>query len=342
MKVLLIKTSSMGDVLHALPAITDAVRAIPEIEFHWVVEENFTEIATWHKNVTRVIPIALRRWRKNWFTGFFAWRRFKKLLRTECYDTIIDAQSLLKSALVTRQARGEKHGLDFKSAREPLAATFYRKRHYIAHEQHAVARLRELFAKALHYSLPTTAPDYGIDYSRLPSTSVVVPERYVVCLHGTTWESKHYPVAYWQQLITKITAQQMPVLLLWGNQTEKDRAELLATDNALVTVLPRCSLGEIAAILSRAIAVVAVDTGLSHLSAALHRPTIGLYGATNPKRTGTEGINQVHLAATAPSCTPCLQRTCTYAGSSIEKPACYDSINPERVMPHLLPLLRVQ
>ncbi|MBX9704972.1 MAG: lipopolysaccharide heptosyltransferase I, partial [Gammaproteobacteria bacterium] len=307
----MIKTSSMGDVLHALPAITDAVHAIPDIEFHWVVEENFTDIAAWHKNVTRVIPVALRRWRKNWFRGFFEWRRFKKLLRTENYDTVLDAQGLLKSALITRQAVGEKHGLDRNSAREPLAATFYRKRHYIAREQHAVARLRELFAKALHYPLPMTAPDYGIDCSRLPAAPIALPARFVVCLHGTTWDSKHYPVAYWQQLITQITAQQMPVLLFWGNSVEKARAELLAADNTLVTIVPRCSLAEIATILSKATAVVAVDTGLSHLSAALHRPTIGLYGATDPKRTGTEGVNQIHLAATAPGCTPCLQRVCT-------------------------------
>ncbi len=339
MKVLIIKTSSMGDILHTLPALTDAANAIANIEFHWVVEENFAEIPTWHKNVTNVIPIAFRRWRKNILVKLFSheWRKVKQQLRYEQYDLVIDAQGLIKSALITRLTRGPKHGLDSKSARESLASLAYKYQHAVNKKQHAVTRVRQLFAQALHYNLPTSEANYGIDNNKLPRLNFSLPQNYIICLHGTTWVTKHYPLAYWSELITQLTAKQMPIVLPWGNDIEKQRAEQLAKNNALVTVLPHCNLSQIASVIANAMTVIAVDTGLSHLSAALHKPTIGLYGPTNPALTGTEGPNQIHLAATAPNCVPCLQRTCHYFGQAIQQPACFDSVNPDRIMQHLPP-----
>lgn len=341
MKVLIIKTSSMGDVLHTLPALTDAARVIPNITFDWVVEENFVEIPRWHSHVNRVIPVALRRWRKNIFRNFFSkeYRTFKKSLRNERYDVVIDAQGLLKSAWLTRLARGEKHGLDKYSAREGLAGFFYQKKHKVERRQHAVKRVRELFAKALGYSVPHAEADYGIDHSKLSPLSFSLPHRYIVCLHGTTWATKHYPENYWIELIKKITAEKISVALPWGNEIEKARATRFAENNPLAIVLPKCNLSQMATVLDKATAIVAVDTGLSHLSAALHKLTIGLYGPTNPALTGTEGPNQIHLAAHFP-CAPCLQRVCTYTNLSIEKPACFDTVNPDRIMQHLEPILK--
>jgi heptosyltransferase-1 len=151
MRVLIVKTSSMGDVLHTLPALTDAMQAIPGIRFDWVVEEGFAQIPTWHEAVDRVIPVAIRRWRKAWFSAPIKAERkaFREAVQAQRYDAIIDAQGLVKSAaLVTRLAHGVKHGMDWQTAREPLASLFYNRRHHIAKQQHAVERTRELFAKA--------------------------------------------------------------------------------------------------------------------------------------------------------------------------------------------------
>ncbi|STW67002.1 lipopolysaccharide heptosyltransferase I [Klebsiella pneumoniae] len=150
MRVLIVKTSSMGDVLHTLPALTDAAQAIPGIRFDWVVEEGFAQIPSWHKSVERVIPVAIRRWRKAWFSAPIKAERqaFRETVQAVKYDAIIDAQGLVKSAaLVTRLAHGVKHGMDWQTAREPLASLFYNRRHHIAKQQHAVERTRELFAK---------------------------------------------------------------------------------------------------------------------------------------------------------------------------------------------------
>lgn len=152
MRVLIVKTSSMGDVLHTLPSLTDAMQAIPGIRFDWVVEEGFAQIPTWHAAVDRVIPVAIRRWRKAWFSAPIKAERkaFRDALQAHHYDAIIDAQGLVKSAaLVTRLAHGIKHGMDWQSAREPLASLFYNRRHAIAKQQHAVERTRSCSQRAL-------------------------------------------------------------------------------------------------------------------------------------------------------------------------------------------------
>lgn len=164
MRVLIVKTSSMGDVLHTLPALTDAAQAIPGIRFEWVVEEGFAQIPHGIKRRTGD-PVAIRRWRKAQFSAPIKAERqtFREAVQAVKYDAIIDAQGLVKSAaLVTRPAHGVKHGMDWQSAREPLASLFYNRRHHIAKQQHAVERTRELFAKSLGYAKPQTRGDYAI------------------------------------------------------------------------------------------------------------------------------------------------------------------------------------
>lgn len=334
MKVLVIKTSSMGDVLHTFPALSDALEAIPNLTFHWVVEENFAELPKWHRGVSKVIPVAVRRWRKSIFSSKTRkeFSQFVRQLREENYDAVIDAQGLLKSAALSLFAKGLTQGLDKTSAREGLASLFYHRRHKVARQQHAVLRLRQLFAAALGYTLPNTVANYGIDLDKLPELDFILPKNYLLCLHGTTWETKHYPEAYWIELLAELSKRGQAVVLPWGSAAEKARAEKFAADNPLITVLPKCNLTQVAKVLGGARAVISVDTGLSHLSAALHKPTIALYGPTNPALTGTEGPNQIHLAATAPPCAPCLQRVCNYSGSRVQYPACFDSINPARIL----------
>jgi len=165
MRVLLIKTSSLGDVLHTLPALTDAAEAIPGIRFDWVVEEAFAEIPEWHPAVGRMIQVAIRRWRKAPLKAILSgeWTTFRRQLRAREYDLVLDAQGLIKSALLSRMAKGRVVGLDKNSAREPLASRFYQQGFPVERGEHAIVRLRKLFAKALDYELPTSALDYGIN-----------------------------------------------------------------------------------------------------------------------------------------------------------------------------------
>jgi len=294
MRVLIVKTSSMGDVLHTLPALTDAMQALPGITFDWVVEEGFAQIPSWHPAVDRVIPVAIRRWRKHWFGAETRQQRcdFKRLLQSRTYDVIIDAQGLVKSAaLVTRMAKGKKHGLDSKSAREPFASWFYDIRHHVEKKQHAVERIRELFAKSLGYQKPTTQGDYAIA-SRFLATLPADHEKYLVFLHATTRDDKHWPEENWRQLIGLLASTPLRIKLPWGAEHEHQRALRLAEGYDQVDVLPKLSLEKVATILAGAEAVVSVDTGLSHLTAALDRPNITLYGPTDPGLIGGYGQNQ--------------------------------------------------
>ncbi|MEN5030241.1 lipopolysaccharide heptosyltransferase I [Pseudomonas sp. Ps21-P2] len=348
MRVLLIKTSSLGDVIHTLPALTDAMGALPGIQFDWVVEEGFAEIPTWHPAVANVIPVAIRRWRKNlWQTlKNGEWRQFKQRLRDTRYDLVIDAQGLLKSAWLTRYVKAPIAGLDKTSAREPMAARFYDRPYAVARGQHAVERLRQLFGQALGYQVSAGLGDYGLDRSRLLTATNDAP--FVLFLHGTTWDTKHWPELYWRQLAERMIGQGLEVRLPWGNLAEKARAERIADglDNAVV--LPKLNLAGVARVLASAQGCVAVDTGLGHLAAALDVPTLSLFGPTNPGLTGAYGRSQVHLAADYPACAPCLQKKCTYrptpedqrqVDTEREWPMCFTRLNPERVANQLGALL---
>ncbi|WP_034943179.1 lipopolysaccharide heptosyltransferase RfaC [Erwinia oleae] len=294
MQVLIVKTSSMGDVLHTLPALTDAMRALPGIRFDWVVEEGFAQIPAWHPAVDRVIPVAIRRWRKHWFGSDVREERFrfKQDVQSRQYDLVIDAQGLIKSAaLVTRIAKGIKHGQDSRSAREPFASWWYDQRHEINKQQHAVQRTRELFAKSLGYPLPESKGDYAIASHFLAEPPADV-NQYLVFLHATTRDAKHWPESHWRDLIGLLQNTGLRIKLPWGTDHEHQRAQRLAQGFDNVEVLPRLTLEQIARVLAGARAVVSVDTGLSHLTAALDRPNITLYGPTDPGLIGGYGKNQ--------------------------------------------------
>ena len=295
-RVLIVKTSSMGDVIHTLPAVSDACTVFPDIEFDWIVEETFSEIPAWHPRVENVIPVAIRRWRKNIFKlmGSDEWALFRAGISRNHYDCIIDAQGLIKSAILTRFANGKICGYDRHSAREPLATIAYQQKFSVAKEQHAVERIRELFAKALGYEKPQTAPDYGIDRRRFGEQA---EPPYVLFLHGTTREDKHWPDEYWQTLCRLLCDAGINVRLPWWTDTEHRRARLIAEMHPRAEVLSRTNLAGMAATIACARAVVAVDTGLGHLAAALAVPALSLYGSTSPKLVGAYGPNQFHLCA---------------------------------------------
>lgn len=289
----------MGDVLHTLPALTDAINAYPDIRFDWAVEEGFAQIPSWHQAVDTVIPVAIRRWRKSWFSAPIRAERaqFRQAIQAHHYDVVIDAQGLLKSAfLVTRYAKGTKHGYSRQSAREPLASFFYDIRHDVSKKMHAVERIRQLFALSLNYPIPQSQGDYGIaqHFLSLPSFD----ERpYLVFLHATTRDEKHWPESHWRELIALLADSGLRIKLPWGAEHEHQRAIRLAKDFDYVDVLPKMSLADVAQVIAGAKSVVSVDTGLSHLTAALDKPNITLFGPTDPGLIGGYGKDQTSVKA---------------------------------------------
>lgn len=321
----------MGDLIHTLPALTDAGHAIPGIEFDWMVEEGFAEIPAWHPLVRKVIPVALRRWRKNIFARE-TWREIRAArarLQAKHYDVVLDAQALVKSAWLTWLAKkGERVGLNWSSARESLASLAYQRTCEVNFYQHATVRMRSLFSQALGYALPDTAPDFGLNRDRWVNQAG--KERYLVFLHGTTWPSKQWPESDWAALAGMAARAGYRIKMSGGSDEEVARAQRIASLQPAVDVRPRLDIASMAALLANAEAAVAVDTGFGHLAAALGVPTVSIYGATNPQYTGALGARSVHVTAHFP-CSPCLNRTCTYKGVSDVKPACYGTVPPVRV-----------
>lgn len=330
MRVLVVKTSSMGDVIHTLPAVTDAANAIESIEFDWLVEEDFAEIPRWHPAVKRVIPVALRRWRKNIIKNLFSeeFANFRKQLKLYQYDYIIDAQGLMKSAVLARMANGKVHGQSFKSAREPWAAGLYHYQYPITKQKHAIERVRKLFAKVLNYKISGPL-DYGINVTRSKSTQFRKPK--VMLLHGTTWRSKCWPATYWQRLATLLAQQGYYIYIPSGNTEEYERAKLIAGNLKDVKVMQRKSISELAKIIYNVDWVVAVDTGFAHLAAALNVPTISIYGATDSKKTGARGKSQLQLQADQ-DCSPCFSRRCKFTENSFSIQPCMQDLTPEKIV----------
>jgi heptosyltransferase I len=331
----------MGDVIHTLPALTDAVHALNHISFDWVVEPGFAEVPTWHPAVEKVIPFAFRKWRKS------PWQcikqkegqRFVNELRKTHYDLVIDAQGLIKSALITRLAVGKRVGLNRNSAREGLASLAYDRKINVPKGQHAVQRIRQLFAQALEYPESMTPPDYGIEKSRLAPLSY--GEKSLIFLHGTTWTTKHWPESYWQELAYLALKAGFEILLPWGNEIEQQRARSIRAfceqkgSANLPQILPKLSLAEVTSLIAKAKGIVAVDTGLGHMAAAMAIPTVSLYGPTDPGLTGAYGPSQTHLKSSF-SCSPCLGRECKLGQNFEINPPCFSSLPPEAVLQTLV------
>ena len=295
MRVLVVKMSSLGDVIHTLPALTDAAGKLPGIRFDWVVEEDFAEIPAWHPAVETVIPVALRRWRKRPLRSFRGaeWRRARNSLRRPVYDAVIDAQGLMKSAAIARQVRAPRYGMDRKSVRERLACAVYQHKIPVPRDMHAVQRTRLLFSRALGYQLPGEQGDYGIR-NQLTCTRPPLP-RGLLFFHGSARAEKLWPESHWRELLQQVARAGYRVWLPWGNDLELERARRIAAGCTAAQVLPRLDLRGLADMLLRVRAAVAVDTGLGHLAAALDVPTVSLYGPTSTRLVGAYGPHQVHL-----------------------------------------------
>lgn len=315
--IVLIKTSSLGDVLHNLPVVTDICRHFPDAKIDWVVEESFAALPALHPKVSRVISVAVRRWRKSWWSSRGEIQTVCRDLREQHYDFAIDTQGLLKSALITRCVKLSRCGFDSKSAREPIASLFYDHKYFVAKGQHAVERNRQLAGLALGYT-PKGEPDYGIKAPAVEFPWLSLSKPYIVLLHATSRDDKLWDEANWIALGNRLSSEGFQLVLPWGSEKEKARSERLTATIPNTICPPRLNLIEAAALLGHAHAVVGVDTGLSHLAAALNVPTIGIYTATDPGLTGLyAGKRAINLGGTrmspsvdevlstlAPSCLP--------------------------------------
>jgi heptosyltransferase-1 len=340
MRVLIVRLSSMGDLVQTLPALSDAARTYPAIRFDWAVDESFAQVPTWHRNVENVFASAFRRWGGGMIGAVRDGEigSFLKALRANRYDAIVDVQGEWKSATIALAARGPKRGYDATSIHEWGAHLLYGRRLPVSKGQHSIQRMRQLLAQALDYSYSDCEVDYGVDPSRLVDSAFQTSRPYAVFIHSTSWESKCWPEGYWTELRSLAVNAGYHVVLPWGTGAERERAERIAGAEQQATVLPRLSIAEKAAIISRAAFTVGLDTGLSHIAAAFDIPSVTIYGATDPLLVGATGKNQIHLASDF-ECVKCHEVICSYSQPTPLKPACFVKISPVRVWQEVMDLL---
>ena len=287
MRLLLVKTSSMGDLVHNLPMVADIRHRFPDAVIDWVAEESFVEIARMSEDVAQVIPVALRRWKHEVFRSR-TWKEIaacRRALQAHRYDLILDTQCLIKSALLARTANGPAHGQDRDTAREGIASRFYDVTHHIPRGLHAVTRNRMLAAEALGYALPQTPPEYRL---RIPECTLpfALPMHYAVLLHATSRASKQWPEEHWISFCRAIAHDYLHILLPWGNENERARAERIASHVPQATVLPRLNLTQLARVMQQSRLIVGVDTGLMHLAVGLNVPTLAIFRDTDVAKVG--------------------------------------------------------
>jgi heptosyltransferase-1 len=284
--ILFIKTSSLGDVIHQMPAVTEARKALAHARFTWLVEEAFAPLVALHPAVDAVLPVAWRRWRRSLYAPatLAEIARSLRAIRAQGYDEIVDSQGLLRTALMARLARGRRHGYDAASIREPLASYFYDRRYAVSLALHAVERNRRLCGLALGYA-PQGAPDFGLDRARFAAAS----GRYAVLLHATAQPGKQWPQTHWIALGKALAGAGFDLVLPWGTEAERARSKQMAAALPRARVPKRAPLDQVAGLIAGAALVVGVDTGLLHLAAALGVPLVAIFAGSKPDLTAPVG-----------------------------------------------------
>lgn len=331
-RILIVKMSALGDILHTLPAVTDALKHDPSLQTDWLCEEPFADIARLHPGLHQVIPHGRLRWKKRrlaFATLKEQWQFYCGLRRNQ-YDLVIDAQGRIKSARVGWLSGAPVFGADEQSATDAETRHVYRQGYPIT-EVNAIERTRELFGKVLGYQ-PSGQPDFGINTERLAACP---PEwqGQLIFFHGTTWDSKHWPERQWCELLQLARQAGQKVLLPWGNDTEKQRAEHLVASSGWGEVLPHMSLWDLSGVIARCKGAVGVDTGLMHVAAGIGIPTVAIFGSTSVALTGAMGSRVVNFQADF-ECSPCRQKICLMLLDDI--PPCYSTISATKVWSELL------
>jgi len=292
--ILFIKTSSLGDAIHHMPAAVDARRHFPDARIAWVVEEAFAPLVRLHPAVNDVIPVAARRWWGLNLLAFSTWREafaFKRLVRARLSSVVIDTQGLVKSALMACAAKGTRHGYDRESIREPAASFFYNVRHGVSRDLHAIERNRRLTALALGYSFGGNL-DYGLDRASLRAPSA---KPYAVFVHASADLKKLWPEERWIETGRALHSRGLEIVLPWGNQNERAAAERIAAAVPGARVSDFAPLDAMARLLAGASFVLGVDTGLLHLAAALGVPLVAIFVASDPDLTGPRGSGPIEI-----------------------------------------------
>ena len=287
----------MGDLMHALPALTEAKEHITDISFDWVVDKNFASVPSWHPLVDKTIVTDHRNWRRQLFSkkSRESLQQVLSEINGTQYDLVVDMQNNLKSALVSFLSKHRVTGMDAKSVREYPAHLAYSTKINVDKDLHAIERQKKLLAEALDYSYSMKNVDYGALLETFIEPNINLPNKYVVLVQNASWITKQWSIAKWQKLVKYFEGKNIKMILPSGNLNELERAKEIASISTNAQAIDLMPLNEIAYIIKNANFCICSDTGLAHLSALSGTPSITLYGPTETALIGTYGKNQIHI-----------------------------------------------
>ncbi len=289
-KILIIRLSSLGDIIHTYPMVYDIKKNLNQCEVHWLVDESFAEVVRLNKAIDNVIPIPLRNWKKNKFSLWFNIKKWQSKLPLSKYDYIIDSQGLLKSALLAKCFTGTRYGLGINSIKEKLASFLYNIKIETGKKMLALTKNRLLAAAIFKYELDTNSVNFGLSNYTYKQLDIIRNFKYVIFFHATSKISKEYPQNLWIELAKYlINNYNLRIILPFGNEIEKNNSlamQKLAGSNSIIVPNKRFSYAEMSSLISYAEFIFGVDTGLIHLANALDKKLIAIYVDTNPNKTG--------------------------------------------------------
>ena len=290
MKIAIVKLSSLGDIIHSMVALQFIKRSYPDSKIDWIVEEKYKGLLENNLHLENIYTVNLQKAKKR-KSIFLLFKELKKIRQLKGYDFVIDAQGLLKSAIVAKMI-STKHnvGFDKKSIREPMAAIFYNHKVSVAYDENSIERNVAVICNPLNISLQSNdiidKNSFIISsFSNKPSSKT-----YIIFVIGSTWESRNYPKEKYVEIANKL---QKNCLIIWGNESEKIKANWMAHQSDFIEVAPKLSLDELKGVIENSSLLIGNDTGPSHMAWAMNLPSIILFGPTPINRVYQTKINRV-------------------------------------------------
>ncbi len=299
MKIAIVKLSALGDIVHAMVALQFIKASSPAMQIDWIVEERFAGVLKDNPDIDHILTVNLKSLKTN-KTGIFQQIKAVRGYAQNHYDLVIDAQGLIKSAVIAKLLGKPIAGFDADSIREKAASWFYDVKLACPYDTNAVVRNAFVLSSPLGINI---TPEHILNKKPYLFFKNEDPQidnflrkdrKNIVLVIGSSWDNKNYPPA---KFVKIAMALQLNCLVVWGSEQEKEKADWMATKSGTIQVMPRLDLNSLKALIAKADLLIGNDTGPTHMAWALNRPSITIFGPTPIRMTYQTGINKVVKSA---------------------------------------------
>ena len=295
MKIAIVKLSAMGDIVHAMVTLQYIKKSNPNIKIDWIVEQNFKQVLENNPHIDNILTVNLKRIKKNKLEIFSEIKKIKKYAKNN-YDLVIDAQGLLKSAIVARLLGSNRAGFSKNSIREKIASCFYHQKTEIAYNANTIDRNAKVISSPLSIEITPKmiigkeAFLFYNDESDTAKEYLSIEKKNIIFIIGSTWESRNYPKEKFAKIADELKEN---VLIAWGEEKEQETAKWIEENSIYAKALPKINLNTLKEVISKSDLLIGNDTGPTHMAWGLNIPSITIFGPTPVNRVYQTPINKV-------------------------------------------------